>query len=322
MTQTAAEHRLELMVKQMTWESDGVLSLALVDPDGKQLPEWTPGAHIDLNLRDSLVRQYSLCGDPADPSRYRVAVLREQAALGGSEFVHEGLRPGHRLPVVGPRNNFEFLPARRYVFIAGGIGITPILAMVGAAEAAGADWELYYGGRRRASMAFLDELAALRRPRARRCPRTRPACSTSPPCCPAPADGLLVYCCGPEGLLARGRGAHRRPGRTGTSRSSGSRQRPGRARGRRATPSSVICHRSGTTSPGADRLLPARRARSCGVSVASSCRDGICGTCETRVLEGVPDHRDSLLSAAEQAAGKTMMVCVSRAKSERLVLDL
>src|SRR5580765_2678738 len=151
---------MQLLVKQLTWESDGVLSIGLVDPDGADLPTWAPGAHIDLTLRSSIVRQYSLCGDPSDRRSYRVAVLREQAALGGSEFVHEGLRPGHRLDVAGPRNNFTLLPARRYVFIAGGIGITPILPMIKAVHARGADWTLYYGGRRRASMAFLDELAS------------------------------------------------------------------------------------------------------------------------------------------------------------------
>ena len=320
MTQTAEEHRLELMVKQMTWESDGVLSLALVDPEGKALPEWTPGAHVDLNLRNSLVRQYSLCGDPADPTRYRVAVLREQAALGGSEFVHEGLRPGHRLLVVGPRNNFEFLPARRYVFLAGGIGITPMLAMICAAEATGADWQLFYGGRRRASMAFLDELARYG-DRVHVLPEDETGRLDLHTVLPGHEPGLLVYCCGPEGLLAAVE-EHTADWPAGTLQVERfkAKSRPEPDGGER--PLELVCQRSGTTVavPADCSLLDALEAA--GISVPSSCRDGICGTCETKVLEGVPDHRDSLLSAAEQAAGKSMMVCVSRAQSDRLVLDL
>ena len=225
MTQTAAEHRLELMVKQMTWESDGVLSLALVDPDGKQLPEWTPGAHIDLTCATPWSASTPLCGDPADPSRYRVAVLREQAALGGSEFVHEGLRPGHRLQVVGPRNNFELLPARRYVFIAGGIGITPILAMVCAAEAAGADWQLYYGGRRRASMAFLDVLARYG-VRVHVLPEDETGRLDLDAVLPGYEDGLLVTAAARRACSPRWRSTPR-AGRRTPCRWSGSRPRPG-----------------------------------------------------------------------------------------------
>ena len=320
MTTSTGESRLELLVKQMTWESDGVLSLALVDPEGKPLPSWTPGAHIDLTLRGALVRQYSLCGDPRDNSRYRVAVLREQAALGGSEFVHEGLRPGHRLSVCGPRNNFAFLPASRYVFIAGGIGITPILAMIRAAHAAGAEWELYYGGRRRDSMAFLDELAE-HGDRVHVLPEDEVGRMDLAAILPGPIGGTLVYCCGPEGLLGavEQHTAGWPEGFLQVERfKAKTRETP--AEGERSV--QVVAQRSGVTvevRPDCS-LLDALEAA--GISVPSSCRDGICGTCETRVLDGVPDHRDSLLSAAEQAAGKTMMVCVSRAKSDRLVLDL
>ena len=317
---TSTEPRLELLVKQMTWESDGVLSLALIDPDGKPLPGWTPGAHIDLTLRGSLVRQYSLCGDPTDTGRYRVAVLREQAALGGSEFVHEGLRPGHRLQVGGPRNNFAFLPARRYVFVAGGIGITPILGMIRAAEAAGADWELYYGGRRRASMAFLDELAGFGE-RVHVLAEDEVGRLDLAAVLPGPVEGVLVYCCGPEGLLAavEQHTADWPEGALQIERFK-AKTRDAPEDGERSV--QVVAQRTGITvevRPDCS-LLDALEAA--GISVSNSCRDGICGTCETKVLDGVPDHRDSLLSAAEQAAGKSMMVCVSRAKSDRLVLDL
>jgi ferredoxin-NADP reductase len=314
------EPRQELMVKQMTWEAEGVLSLALTHPDGKPLPEWTPGAHVDLRLRGSLVRQYSLCGDPADPTRYRVAVLREQAALGGSEYVHEGLRPGHRLEVVGPRNNFAFLRAERYVFIAGGIGITPIMAMVAAADAAGAEWELWYGGRRRESMAFLDELAEYGE-RVHVVPEDECGRLDLAAILGAPSAGLQVYCCGPEPLLAavEERTADWPDGILQLERFKAKQVDAGPDGDQ---PVTVECARSGRSVdvPGDCSLLDA--LESAGIEVASSCRDGICGSCETRVLDGTPDHRDSLLSAAEQAKGASMMVCVSRARTPRLVLDL
>lgn len=320
MTTTPTEPRMELLVRQMTWEADGVLSLGLVHPDGKPLPDWTPGAHIDLTLRSSLVRQYSLCGDPTDSSTYRVAVLREQAALGGSEFVHEGLRPGHRLQVVGPRNNFRFVEARRYVFLAGGIGITPILAMVKAAASEGADWTLLYGGRRRASMAFLDELAEYG-DRVHVLPEDEVGRLDLPTLLPDPEDGTVVYCCGPEGLLGavEEHAAGWPEGVLQVERFK-AKEREVPEGGEHAF--DVVCDRSGRTVhvPGDCSVLDALEAA--GIGVPSSCRDGICGTCETRVLGGTPDHRDSLLSATEQAAGRSMMVCVSRAVSDELVLDL
>jgi ferredoxin-NADP reductase len=315
------ENTLQLLVKQMTWESEGVLSLVLVDPDGKPLPSWSPGAHIDLALRDSLVRQYSLCGDPADPGYYRVAVLREEAALGGSKFVHEALRPGHQVQVRGPRNHFALLPAKRYIFIAGGIGITPILPMIREVQASGTDWRLYYGGRHRDSMAFTDELAAYDE-RVTLVPENEQGRLDLHAILPVPEDEALVYCCGPEPLLnaVEERCSGWPEGRLQTERFKAKPR--GATSDRPEQPIELVCQRSATSvavEPGCSLLEALETA---GIDVPSSCRDGICGTCETRVLDGVPDHRDSLLSAAEQQAGTTMMVCVSRAKTDRLVLDL
>ncbi len=317
---SATEPRMELRVKQMTWESDGVLSLTLVDPDGRPLPEWTPGAHVDLTLRSALVRQYSLCGDPTDNDRYRIAVLREQAVLGGSEFVHEALRPGHHVQVAGPRNNFAFLPAKRYVFVAGGIGITPILAMVRAAQAEQAEWELYYGGRRRASMAFLDELEQYG-DRVHVLPEDETGRLDLGRILPGPEEGMLVYSCGPEGLLSALE-AHTAGWPDGSLQIERFKAKTVDAPEDGERPVELVCHRSGTTVSVRPDVSLLEALEGAGVSVPSSCRDGICGSCETRVLEGVPDHRDSLLSASEQAACKSMMVCVSRATSDRLVLDL
>ncbi len=146
---------LDLIVRQLRWEADGIVSVRLEDAGGAALPDWTPGSHIDLHL-GGLIRQYSLCGDPADKTGYRIAVLRDPNTRGGSLYVHESLRPGQKISISLPRNNFDLLDAPNYLFLAGGIGITPILAMIGEAQRRGAEWELHYGGRIRVGLAFLD----------------------------------------------------------------------------------------------------------------------------------------------------------------------
>src|SRR5215217_9183150 len=159
-TQTIVrEHEADLVVREARTVADGVVALTLADPDGGELPAWTPGAHIDFVLSDDLIRQYSLCSSPSKPDVWRVGVLRAPDSRGGSERVHAALTPGSRVRVRGPRNHFPLVASSRYLFIAGGIGITPVLPMLAEAEAAGADWRLLYGGRERASMAFVDELA-------------------------------------------------------------------------------------------------------------------------------------------------------------------
>ena len=153
-----SERRSDLLITARETRAEGVVSLTLADPGGAQLPAWTPGAHIDL-LLDDAVRQYSLCGTPGDQHSWRIAVLLDPDGRGGSRRVHETLQVGDQVAVRGPRNHFPLHSVPRYIFLAGGIGITPILPMVAAATEAGADWQLYYGGRSQASMAFLDELA-------------------------------------------------------------------------------------------------------------------------------------------------------------------
>jgi NAD(P)H-flavin reductase len=145
-----------VQVERKELVADGVVAVTLTRPDGGRLPDWAPGAHIDVVLPDGTVRQYSLCGDRWDPYRYRIGVLREPGGRGGSRYLHDELRPGDRLGFAGPRNNFAMVPAPGYLFVAGGIGITPLLPMVHQAELVGADWTLVYGGRSLSSMAFLD----------------------------------------------------------------------------------------------------------------------------------------------------------------------
>lgn len=155
-----AEIELELVVVAAAEVAADVRLLELRSPDGAELPAWSSGAHVDLLLDDGLVRQYLLCGDPTDRSRWQVAVLRESASRGGSAYVHDKLSEDDPIKVRGPRNHFELEPESAYVFVAGGIGITPILPMLATADAAGADRRLYYGGRTRGSMAFVDDLVA------------------------------------------------------------------------------------------------------------------------------------------------------------------
>lgn len=311
---------LDLRVEQIRRESEGVVSVTLADPQGAALPAWTPGAHLDLVL-PGVTRQYSLCGDPHDRYAYRVAVLREERSRGGSRFVHDTLRVGDLVEVGGPRNRFPLVPAERYLFLAGGIGITPVLPMVAAAEAAGAQWSLAYGGRRRASMAFLGELAAYGdradiMAEAERGPLDLDALLGTP------RDDTAVYCCGPEGLLlaVEQRCASWPEGSLHVERF--------RAKAQPADETAhdrefeAVCERTGTTV----RIPVGRSVLDCleeaGVAVPSACREGVCGSCETKVLAGEVEHRDSLLSASERESGHTMMLCVSRAACDRLVLDL
>lgn len=299
--------------------ADGVVTLTLAHPAGDRLPDWTPGAHVDLALPGGLVRQYSLCGDRWDPHTYRVGVLREPAGRGGSAFVHDRLAPGDRVPAGGPRNNFPLVPAERYLFIAGGIGITPLLPMVHQAALLGADWRLLYGGRTRGSMAFLGELAR-HGERVTVCPQDECGLLDLGRWIGEPDRGRKVYCCGPQPLLdAVGRRCASWPsGLLRTERFVP--EQPGAPM--RAEAFEVALARSGrsvTVQPG-QSVLDA--VTGLGVPVLSSCRQGTCGTCETGVVAGIPDHRDSILDDTERAAGDCMFPCVSRSATDRLVLDL
>jgi ferredoxin-NADP reductase len=299
--------------------ADGIVALTLVHPQGRRLPDWTPGAHIDLMLPTGLTRQYSLCGDRWDTSRYRVGVLREPNGRGGSAYVHDRLSVGDRVGIGGPRNNFALVPSDRYLFIAGGIGVTPILPMVHQAGLLGADWELVYGGRRHDTMAFRDELGRYGH-RVHVLPDDEYGLLDLPAWLGEDRDGTQVYCCGPAGLLdaVEVACAHWPPHTLHTERFTAARA----STPVREEPFEVRLARTGATVTvsRADTVLDAVRAA--GAEVLSSCEQGTCGTCETEVLDGIPDHRDSLLSDDERAAGDCMFICVSRSCGERLVLDL
>ena len=319
MTHQSDEVDLRLHVARRTTAAEGVVVLDLADPAGGELPAWTAGAHVDLRLPGGLTRQYSLCGDPADRRVWRVAVLREPESRGGSAHVHESLHEGEEVEVRGPRNHFGLVPAPAYVFLAGGIGITPILPMISAADAAGATWELHYGGRSRRSMAFLESLEEVSGHLTVH-PQDEVGLIDLDAILGTARPGTLVYCCGPEPLLAA---VEQR-----------CRQWPeGSLHLERFAPKDVgepvltgafeveltLSGRTLTVPPEKSILQAVEEA---GVTVLSSCQEGTCGTCETAVLEGDVDHRDSLLTPAEQAANDTMFICVSRAACPRLVLEL
>lgn len=311
---------LDVIVEQVTTESTGVVSLSLLAVDGQTLPEWHPGAHIDLVLPNNIVRQYSLCSRP-DESRWRVGVLREPVSRGGSAYVHDHLKVGDRLRVHGPRNNFPLVAAPSYLFIAGGIGVTPMLAMLQSVHAAGASWRFLYGGRTREGMAFVDEVIAH---------------GESSVLWPQDTHGFLplraeieaagstaaVYCCGPEPLIAAVEHTCAELGRPAPLVERFAPKPVAATDLGRERAFTVVLSRTG------DRYeVPVGRSiievlESNGHFVDSSCQEGVCGTCETRIVAGTVDHRDSLLTDAEKVQNDYLMICVSRATSEELILDL
>ncbi|MFI5796639.1 PDR/VanB family oxidoreductase [Streptomyces sp. NPDC051677] len=308
-------YEAELVVGHREFAADGVLALTLLHPLGEALPAWEPGAHVDVVLGPGLERQYSLCGDPGDRHAWRIAVLREPDGRGGSAYVHEQLGPGDKVRVRGPRNHFALRTAARYRFIAGGIGITPVLPMLAAAEAAGAEWTLLYGGRSRNSMAFTEELARYG-DRVTVAPQDETGLLDLGSVLDAlPADAL-VYCCGPGPLLDAVE--ERCPSGALHVERFQAKEQPAGQDGE----FEVELAQSGRTLTVAPGVSVLDTVRAAGVEVLFSCTEGTCGTCETDVLDGTPEHRDSVLTAEEREAGETMMICVSRCRGKRLVLDL
>ena len=297
-----------------------VIALQLQSADGFDLPTWEPGAHIDLILPNGMVRQYSLCGDPADRSVYRLAILREANGRGGSVAICDGLMVGDRLSARGPRNHFALVPAAAYVFIAGGIGITPILPMIAHARGRGAATTVLYGGRKHNSMAFCEEVLALD-PNARICAQDQTGLLDLDSVLGTARPGTEIYCCGPEPLLdAVGKAsAHWRDGTLHVERFSA-------AAPTDASPTGTFCIT--LRQRGLQLEVPTHRSildvlTEAGIDVLSSCEDGVCGTCLTSLYDGKADHRDSVLSDAERAANEKIAVCVSRAApGSTLVLDL
>ena len=297
------------------------IELELEPADGRSLPAWEPGAHIDLRLGSDMIRQYSLLPSRSREDTWTVAVLVEEQGRGGSRLIAETLQIGSRVKVSGPRNHFPFGGGGPYLFIAGGIGITPFLAMCRAAEASGAEWRLDYLGRSRESMPYVDELVAefgehielrISGEAARLDVRAEIAASPMT---------TQVYCCGPDRLMdevealmseERIEYAHLE------------RFRPRDADQSENFEFTVYAAASDIefVVPADESILMAADFE--GVVVPGDCLEGTCGSCETRVLLGAVEHRDSVLSLAQRRESATMMICVSRAKpgTDRLELDL
>jgi ferredoxin-NADP reductase len=306
---------LRLVVQDTRVEAQDVRSYRLAAPDGAPLPRWQPGSHLDVVLPSGLCRQYSLCGDPTDRSYYRIAV-RRIADGGGSRELHDTIQQGGGLTLRGPRNGFPYVSAVRYLFIAGGIGITPILPMVKRAAAAGAQWRLVYTGRSRESMPFLDELAALDPDRILIRPDAEYGTLLSgTELLKYGSGGAVVYCCGPTPMIAEVRAGL--PGSGATALHFERFSPPPIVDG---VPFEIELRRS-------DRVLtvPADRSaldvvREVRPEAPYSCRQGFCGTCRTRVIAGDVDHRDQVVSGPGET--DVMTICVSRSKGGRIVLDL
>ncbi|MFX0579325.1 PDR/VanB family oxidoreductase [Nocardia nepalensis] len=319
----ADDHRLSLVLtgRRVEAHDQDVVSLRLESPDAQELPPWRPGAHLDLELPSGRLRQYSLCGDPADTRAYRVAVRRIPDGGGGSVEVHDELAVGSRIVVRGPRNAFPFAvpghgsPAARLHFIAGGIGITPILPMARLAMRLGIEWSMVYTGRSRDTLPFLDEIAGF---------GDRVTVRTDDEYGLPDAAALLagvttdtaVYCCGPVPMT--------------TAVAAAVREMPGvELHSERFSPPPIVngvAFEIEFASTGAVVEVPADKSALDTILQSRpdrpySCRQGFCRTCKVRVLSGEPEHRETVLTAADHAAGE-MLVCVSRSRGGRLVLDL
>ncbi|WP_430869049.1 PDR/VanB family oxidoreductase [Demequina aurantiaca] len=297
----------------------GVIVVDLVATTGASLPGWTPGAHVDVVMPAGMVRQYSLCGEPGS-DRWRIAVLREDAGRGGSRWLADNAAVGATLTLEGPRNHFELdTGTGPALFLAAGIGVTPLVAMARAARDDGRDYLLRYSGSTRKSMALVEELERMHGERlavhvsdeASRLDLESELANLEP--------GTVVYACGPSRYL--------------DAVTSAAVALQMEVRMEHFTPVELTAPvrddafevelaMSGITvqvPPGKSILAAVEEE---GILVLSSCTEGTCGTCETPVIEGKVDHRDSILTPAERDRGDVMYVCVSRAACPRLVLDL
>lgn len=343
---------LRLTVTDRREVADGVVALTLMDPDAARLPDWAPGAHVTLRLSDDVSREYSLCGDRRDAHSYRVAVQLEPEGRGGSAWIHDHLVEGSEVTVSRPRNTFRLTPADEYLFVAGGIGITPMLPMIEAADAMGIPWRLLYLGHERSRMAFASRLASLGvhgvdarpwpgasaaqnrvlgykgtvmpdgvRPRAvlthvstelGRCDLTREVGPHVP--------GRKVFACGPTSLL------HDLEEFSGDWPEGSFHAERFTAdelpEPQRSTEFDVVLGSSGRRVTVEPDTAVADALRSAGVAVVTSCGEGVCGTCELGVLKGRPDHRDSVLEPSERRDANCFFPCVSRSLSDELVVDL
>lgn len=315
---------MKAVVRSLTVEADEILSVELVACDGDKLPAFTAGAHIDLHLAPGLSRSYSLVNPQQDRERYVVAVNKDPSSRGGSRYVHEALRPGQVIEISEPRNNFALVEdAPHVVLVAGGIGVTPLWCMVQRLESLGRSWQLHYSARNRRKCAYLRQVEALGQAHPGRVQLRFDDENGGVPMDLAALIRTIpveahVYCCGPVPMLKAFEQA------TATRAPQTVHVEYFSAKNAAAVDGGyqVVLARSGVSfaiTPGRTILEVLLEG---GIDVPHSCTQGVCGACETRVIEGTPDHRDAVLSPQEIAAGKTMMICCSGAKTPTLVLEL
>lgn len=291
-----------------------VVALTFGAVDGTDLPAWQPGCHLDFHLPSGRRRQYSLCGDPADRAHYTVAVRAVPDGGGGSLEMH-ALEPESTVTVRGPRNGFPFVGHGSALFVAGGIGITPVIAMVRRARILGMDWQLVYSGRSRATMPFLDEIEKWEQERVFVRTDDEHGLPTAADLLGRAVSGGAVYCCGPAPMLDLVRTSF-----ASTPAAALHLERFGAPTVLDGAPFEIELARSGEvlTVPADESVLEVVRRRQPGVGY--SCQQGFCGTCRVRVISGAPEHRESRLTPEQQR--DEMLICVSRSAGDRLVLDL
>ncbi|MGW3566764.1 PDR/VanB family oxidoreductase [Streptomyces sp. NPDC000941] len=314
-----------LLVKQARWVARDVVELRLIRPVGGTLPSWEPGAHVELALPSGLRRAYSLCGDVADTESWTVAVHRVPDGRGGSREIHDTALVGRELEVRGPVNRFPLVPAEGYLLLAGGIGITPLLPMARELTTRGLPWRLVLGARDRSRLAYAEELVALGGDRVLLVPQDEAGLPDLAAELAASPPTHAVYACGPQPMLDAVTALCRAADPVRTPRlerfapaDSGLPERSGSQSGE----FEVVLRRSGVRT-----IVPADRSvldvvREKLPDVPYSCEEGYCGSCETSVTAGIPDHRDTVIDPSERPTATTMMICVSRSASPVLELDL
>jgi ferredoxin-NADP reductase len=324
MSQNTDQSHITLRVGRRAEIAVNALLLELESASGEVLPEWPPGAHLDIHLPSGLTRQYSLCGAREDRSTYVVVVLREPHGRGGSEEIYRELGVGTEFISSTPRDHFRLVDASEYVLIAGGIGITPIKAMVDELRARGARWRLHYGGRSREHMAFVDELVDLGGDNVSIVPQDVDGLLDVPAMIGNLSPEAAVYCCGPAPLLDAVLTACAEAG--ASERLHFERFVPP-TDGAGFVTDGDTAFEVELRSSGVTLQVPADKTllevvQSVLPDVPFSCTEGYCGSCESVVLDGEPDHRGSLMTPEEHDEERTMLICVGRSKSHRLVLDL
>lgn len=321
---TARTNDMLLRVRSVSYAADGVIVLEFVDPAGRELPPWEPGSHLEVVLPSGLIRHYSLCGPAQGSHAYQVAVLRVADGRGGSAELHDTGLVGRELTVRGPRDRFPLVAgAPAYVLLAGGIGVTPLVPMARSLARTGRPFRFVYGARSKNAFAFADELRAIAGPRLELVDEQVQGRPDIAGIVREARDGTAIYCCGPEGLIRvvedavaaeRGRVALHVERFTASGETAAVQQGD--------SPFDLVLQHSGKTITVPGNRTALEMVHELIPDHPYSCLEGQCGSCEVTVLEGEVDHRDEVLSDAERAANTSMMLCVSRARSGRLVIEL